>query len=209
MFSIEVKHLSKVINNKTVLDDINVCLEEGKIYGVYGYNGCGKTMFFKALSGLIKPTTGEIKIHGQELNTEAYSPTILGFLIENHEFKNSFTGFENLKIISSKKEIIKDCDIKNALNRIGFDPNNKMKYEEYSLGMKQRLGIAKAIMGEPNILILDDPTSGLDKNGIKLIYKILIEEKQKGTTILIATHNEVDINLLSDVILEMDNGKFF
>ncbi|CAG7838732.1 Bacitracin transport ATP-binding protein BcrA [Clostridium haemolyticum] len=206
MYSIEVKNLSKIIKGSTVLNTINFSFEKGKIYGLYGYNGSGKTMFFRALSGLIKPTKGEIFIEGKKLHEDISHPNSLGILIEYPGFWDNYTGFENLKALSSIKNIINDSDIKKSIEKVGLNFDDKRTYKKYSLGMKQRLGIAQAIMEKPSILILDEPTNALDEKGVQIVHKILLEEKLRGTTVIIASHNKEDISSLSDIKLKMDNG---
>lgn len=209
MNAVEIKHLTKVIKDKIILDDINLELESGKIYGFYGRNGSGKTMLFRAICGLIRPTSGEVVVFGKRIGKDVSFPESLGLIIENVGFWGQWTGFQNLRFLASIKNIINEGDIRKAMERIGIDPNDKRPYRKYSLGMKQRLGIAQAIMEKPQLLVLDEPTNSLDEEGIKLVRQILLEEKERGATILIASYIKEDINLLCDHKFKVDSGKVY
>ncbi|MGE6631661.1 ATP-binding cassette domain-containing protein [Bacillus sp. NPDC077027] len=203
---IEVKSLSKSIKKTKVLNDINLKLEKNKIYGFLGSNGSGKTMLFRALCGLIRPNTGEIKIDNKILYKEIDVPPSVGVIIENPGFWDNLNGFENLKLLSKIKNSINDEGIKVAIERVGLNPEDHRTYKKYSLGMKQRLAVAQAIMEKPDLLILDEPTNALDEDGVELIRSLLLEEKKRGATILIASHNKDDINILSDKIFKVKAG---
>ncbi len=209
MEAIRLVNLNKVIRKHPILKDINLSLDKGKIYGFFGRNGSGKTMLFRAISGLIKPTSGEVYIFGKKLGSDISFPESLGIIIESVGFWPQFTGFENLKILASIKSKISGEQITKAIKKVGLDPEDKRLYSKYSLGMKQRLGIAQAIMEEPDLIILDEPTSSLDEEGVQLIRQILIEEKKRGATILISSHNKEDIDFLSDEKFKMDNGRLY
>lgn len=202
-----IKNLTKSIKGNTILDNINYKFEAGNIYGIYGHNGSGKTMLFRAISGLIRPTSGSINISGKELHKDIDFPESIGVVIENPEFWPNYTGWQVLKMLSNIKNIINDEDIEEALFRVGLEPNDKKTIKKYSLGMKQRLGIAQAIMEKADIIILDEPTNALDEDGIELIHKLILEEKKRGAIILIASHNKYDIDILSDIKLRMNGGK--
>lgn len=204
---IEIKNLCKNIKNKTILDNINLTLSDSFIYGFYGKNGSGKTMIFRAISGLITPSQGTIEINGDIVVNSVSQYLNVGALIETPQFWNNYTAFENLKSLSLIRKIINDEDIINTLSRVGLDPNSKEKVKNFSLGMKQKLGIAQAIMEKPDLLILDEPTNALDEESIDNIRKILIEEKNRGAIILIASHNKDDINLLCDKKFKIVKGK--
>lgn len=206
MKSVEVINVSKTIGNIKILDNINFNLEKGKIYGFFGRNGSGKTMLFRAICGLIKPTLGEIKINGKTLHRDISFPESVGVIIESPGFWNHYTGFENLKMLASIKQLITDAEIKQALVKVGLDPEDKRTFKKYSLGMKQRLAIAQAIMEQPDLLVLDEPTNALDEEGVELTRKILLEEKNRGATILIASHNKADIEILSDLKFRISDG---
>jgi len=163
-------------------------------------------MLFRAICGLIKPTSGTIYVLGKKLGKDISFPESLGIIIESVGFWPHYTGFQNLRFLAAIKNIITDIEIKRAIERVGLDPNDKRPYSKYSLGMKQRLGIAQAIMEKPDLIILDEPTNALDEDGISLIRNILIEEKKRGATILIASHNKDDIELLSDCKFKMEQG---
>ncbi|AGB19934.1 ATP-binding cassette domain-containing protein [Thermoanaerobacterium thermosaccharolyticum] len=203
---LEVTNLSKNIGQNEILKSINLNLEKGTIYGFFGRNGSGKTMLFRALCGLIKPTFGTITINNKVLHRDISFPESIGVIIESPGFWDHYTGFENLKVLSSIKNIIGDEDIRKSIKRVGLDPDDRRIYKKYSLGMKQRLAIAQAIMERPDIIILDEPTNSLDENGVQLVREILIEEKKRGALILIASHNKDDIDILSDVKYKVDNG---
>lgn len=207
MKKIVINNLTKEIKGEKILDNINIELEEGKIYGFVGYNGSGKSMLFKAICGLIKPTNGYVKIEDMILGKDISFPKNIGVLIEEPGFIPNYTGFNNLKILADIQGKINDNQIKEALNIVGLDPNNKKSVKKYSLGMKQKLGIAQAIMEDPEILILDEPMNALDLDSVKKIRNLLLELKEKGKTILIASHNKEDIELLSDKIYILDKGK--
>lgn len=209
MEAVRLVNLNKVIKKHPILKDINLSLAKGKIYGFFGRNGSGKTMLFRAISGLIKPTSGEVYVFDKKLGSDISFPESLGIIIESVGFWPQFTGFENLKILASIKSKISNEQITKAIKKVGLDPKDKRLYSKYSLGMKQRLGIAQAIMEEPDLIILDEPTSSLDEEGVQLIRQILIEEKKRGATILIASHNKEDIDLLSDEKFKMDNGRLY
>lgn len=209
MNSVELKHFSKKIKKNTILNDINVQFEKEKIHGISGRNGSGKTMLLRAIAGLIRPTIGEVKIFGKTLHKDISFPDSIGIIIEYPGLLLNHTGFQNLKILASIKNIITDEEIKHAIARVGLDPNDDRKVKEYSLGMKQRLGIAQAIMEKPELILLDEPTNALDDKGIKLVKEILIEEKKHGATILIASHNKYDLDELSDIQYKIDNGKIY
>lgn len=207
MKSVELINLNKTIKGKEILNNINLTLEKGKVYGFFGRNGSGKTMLFRAICGLIKPTSGEIRVNGKRLHKEISFPESVGVIIESPGFWSYYTGFENLKVLAGIKNKITDNEIKKALEKVGLDPEDKRTFKKYSLGMKQRLAIAQAIMERPELIILDEPTNALDEEGINLVRNILLEEKLRGATILIASHNKEDIEILSDYKYKMSDGK--
>lgn len=207
MAYIEIKNLTKVIRGNTVLDDINLSLEKNKIYGFVGINGSGKTMLFRAICGLIKPTSGSVAIDGKRIGKDISFPKDLGVIIENSGLWNERSGFENLKILTSMNKKVSPEKIKETIKRVGLDPEDKRIVKKYSLGMKQRIVIAQAIMEDPELLVLDEPTNALDADGVELIRSILLEEKEKGKTILLASHNSQDISTLCDKVYYMNGGK--
>lgn len=204
--AVEIKNLYKTINENNILDNINLNIEEGKIYGIIGRNGSGKTMLFKSICGLIRPTQGEIfvfnkKIHNGELAENT------GVLIENPGFLPQYSGFKNLKMLASINNIVNDDDIKSVISLVGLNPDDKKPVKKYSLGMKQRLGIAQALMEKPKLLILDEPMNALDENGVELVRDILLKEKKKSVAILLASHNKEDISILCDHVYKMSSGR--
>lgn len=203
---IKISNLTKNIHGIKVLDNITLELQSGKIYGLSGKNGSGKTMLMRAISGLIKPTTGEIKI-GNDILGKNYSflPSI-GVLIENPAFISKYSGFKNLKIIASIQNKIDDKAIKEVLNDVGLNPDEKKPYRKYSLGMKQRLGIACAIMEKPEIILLDEPINALDEAGVQLVKKVLLKIKDNAI-VIISCHDKDELEFLSDEIFYMSEGK--
>ncbi|MCD3217248.1 ABC transporter ATP-binding protein [Clostridium botulinum C] len=202
---IEIHNLSKIINDITILNNISVNFEKGKIYGIVGTNGSGKSMMFKAICGLINSTKGEIKVFDEVIKDGSF-PKSTGIIIENPGFLPQYSGFKNLKILASINNVVSDEDIKNVISLVGLEPNDKRAVKKYSLGMKQRLGIAQALMEKPKLLILDEPMNGLDEDGVKLIRDILLGLKKESVTILLASHNKEDINELCDKVYRMKKG---
>ncbi len=205
--TIRVEHYCKTIKKVTILDDVTITFESGKVYGLKGKNGSGKTMLMRAISGLILPTSGAVYINDQQLGKEISFPPSIGMLLENPAFVNNYTGFKNLKVLASIQNRIDDDKIRKAIEKVGLDPDDKRTFKKYSLGMKQRLGIAAAIMEEPDIVILDEPINALDEAGAMLIRDILSELKQKGSLIIIACHDTEELEFLSDEIYEIYEGK--
>ncbi len=204
---IEIKNVSKTIKNNVILDKINIKLEKGKIYGFRGKNGSGKTMLFRAICGLINVDEGEIIIDNKIIGKDISFPENLGILIEYPGFLPNLTGFKNLKYLADIKRIISKKDIEVAMEKVGLDPKDNRIYKKYSLGMKQRLGIAQAIMEDPDLIILDEPSNSLDLDGVKLINDIILELKKQGKTILIANHDKEELESIADDILLIDRGK--
>ena len=193
------------VNKKQVLKDINFEFEKGKIYGIVGKNGSGKSMFFKAICGLINKTSGSIKVLDNSIENGYFAKDV-GIIIESPGFLPQYSAFNNLKILASINNKINDNDIINAISLVGLNPYDKKEVKKYSLGMKQKLGIAQAIMESPKILILDEPMNGLDHESINQIRKLLLEQKNNGVTILLASHNKDDITVLCDKIYNMNSG---
>lgn len=206
MKSVEIEDMSKQIRKKTVLSHINLSLEAGSANGFYGRNGSGKSMLFRAISGLIHPTEGTVRIFGKKIGEDISFPESMGLVIESVGFWPYYTGFENLKILASIKNIISDGDICSAIERVGLDPEDKRTYAKYSLGMKQRLGIAQAVMEKPNLILLDEPTNALDEHGVELIRNVVKEEVDRGATVLIASHNKEDLSILCSRFFKMSDG---
>lgn len=203
--TIEIKNLSKIINDINILNDVNVNFQSGKIYGIVGKNGSGKTMLFKAICGLINITGGEIKVFDEVIKDGAF-PKETGIIIENPGFLPQYSAFKNLKILASINNKLSDDDIKYFIELVGLNPKDKRPVKKFSLGMKQRLGIAQALMEKPKLLILDEPMNALDEEGVNLVRKLLLELKEQSVTILLASHNREDINQLCDYIYKMENG---
>lgn len=203
---IEIRDLCKEFKKNTVLDHVNLQMEDGKIYGIVGRNGSGKTMLFRCLAGLVKPTSGEIIFDGKILFRDIFSPPNMGVVIENMGLYPDFTGFDNLKYLSRIKKIISDKEIRAAIARVGLDPQDKRKIRKYSLGMRQRIVLAQAFMEKQDIIVLDEPTNGLDEEGIGLIRGILKEEADRGAVVVIASHNKEDIEYLCDKVFHMSRG---
>lgn len=204
---IELKNVWKTIGRNSVLCGIDLVINKGEVVGISGINGSGKTMLMRVLLGLIKPTQGSVSIDGKTLWQDISFPESVGFLIENPAFIDSYSGFKNLEMIASIKAIVNQEQIISALNRVGLDPDDKRKYRKYSLGMKQRLGIAASIMESPDILILDEPTNALDAAGVDLLETIVLEERKRGCTIVLSCHDRDVLNRLSDVVYRMEAGK--
>lgn len=207
MSVVEIEHLTKKLKGKVILSDISLSLEEGAAYGFYGHNGSGKSMLFRAISGLIRPTEGTVTVFGKRIGENGAFPESIGLMIESVGFWPYYTGFENLKTLASIKHVISDTEIRRAIERVGLDPDDRRTYGKYSLGMKQRLGIAQAVMEKPNLLLLDEPTNALDENGVELARTIVQEEVLRGACVLIASHNREDLSLLCSRFFKMDDGR--
>ncbi len=175
MDGIQLLHYTKILKGRTVPSDVCLELEKGGIYGFYGHNGSGKTMLLRAVAGLIVPTEGSVSVFGKQLNEKYAFPENMGLIIENVGFWPDFTGMKNLQLLASVRKKIGDEEIRKTIRRVGFDPEDRRVYKKYSLGMKQRLGLAQAVMEEPELLLLDEPTNGLDDSGIEQFNTIIRE----------------------------------
>ena len=204
---VEVKKLGKQIKGNVILEDVNLKLESGRIYGMYGRNGSGKTMLLRCLAGLLRYEQGEIAYDGKCLHKQITIPPNAGVMIENVGFWSMYNGFENLKMWASIRQKIDDARIRDVIAEVGLDPSDKRNVGKYSLGMRQRLAIAQALMEYPDILLLDEPTNALDEDGIELFRELLRREKERGCIIVLASHNKEDINQLADVRLHMVKGR--
>ena len=204
---IEIKNFTKIIRGATVLKNINLTLESGKIYGLWGKNGSGKTMLMRAICGLILPTEGYVSIDGEQLGGKNSFPKSVGALIENPAFLDSKTGLENLLLLAEIRGKATKDDVAGALEKVGLEPHDRRKYRKYSLGMKQRLGIAAAIMEDPEILLLDEPFNALDPSGAEMAAEIIKEFKEKGATVVIACHDREELDNLADEIIRLDRGE--
>lgn len=204
---IQVEHVTKKFKEETVLDDISLTFETGKIHGIIGRNGCGKTMLMKCICGFVIPTSGEITVGGKIVGKEVDIPKELGIIIETPGFIQNYSGYQNLKLLAMVRSKIGKEEIIEAMQMVGLDSKSKKHVGKYSLGMRQKLGLAQAIMEKPSILILDEPMNGLDNQSVEDMRKVLKRLSEEGTTILIASHNQADIDVLCDSICKMDQGK--
>lgn len=207
MVRIEINNVTKRIHKNIVLQNITAVMQSGKIYGLQGVNGSGKTMLMRLIIGLIRPSEGCVVINGKILGKDIEFPESIGFLLENPAFIGRYSGFDNLKMLAGIRKQISDEQIKESIRAVGLDPEDKKKYRKYSLGMKQRLGIAAAIMEKPDIIILDEPTNALDEAGIALVKDILISQKERGSLVIISCHDISTLKALSDEILKLDTGR--
>lgn len=207
MNKIEIRGLNKEIKGAPVLTDINLDMEGGKVYGLKGKNGSGKTMLMRAICGLIVPTSGTITINGEVLGKQISFPRSVGVLIENPSFVAGYTGMKNLQVLASIQNRIGDEEIRETIQEVGLDPDDKRTYRKYSLGMKQRLGIAAAVMEKPDIVILDEPINALDETGALKVRDILKAQKERGAVIVLACHDSEELALLSDEIIQISEGR--
>ena len=207
MSRVVLDHLCKSIKKKEVLRDISYSFEEGKIYGLYGRNGSGKTMLLRAVCGLIFPTSGTIDIDGKRLHQEISVPPSVGVIIENTELLPQYDALTNLKILAKIKKIVSEEEIKETIRMVGLDPESRQKVKAYSLGMRQKLAIAQAIFEKPELLLLDEPTNALDENSVINIRELFLKLREKGTTIIIASHHKEDLSVLADETLYINQGK--
>lgn len=204
--AINVVNLKMRFGEELVLKGINRDFEAGKIHGIVGNNGSGKTVLMKCICGFLMPTEGMVKVGGKVIGKDVDFPEDVGIIIETPGFLPGITGVKNLKILASLKRKIKEPQIREAIEKVGLDPDLKKPVSKYSLGMRQRLGIAQAIMEDPSILILDEPFNGLDKNGVLQMRELIKGLKKEGKTIILASHNQTDIDELCDSVCEMDAG---
>lgn len=204
---IVIENLTKSFKDTTVLKDINLSFEKGKIYGLIGRNGSGKTMLLKSICGFVPATEGRIIVEGKVIGKDIDIPDNLGAIIEAPGFLPNYNAYNNLRFLSVIKNKISKEEIFDVIRTVGLDPNSKKHVGKFSLGMRQRLGIAQAIMEDPEILILDEPMNGLDNAGVSDIRSILLTLKEKGKTIILASHSKEDIQILCDVVVEMDQGE--
>ena len=207
MAMLEIQGVTKIIKRNMIIDDISVSFSSGRVYGLKGINGCGKTMMMRLISGLIKPTKGKITIQGKQLWKDINFPESIGILIENPSFLDDYSGLENLKILAGLKNKIDEQTIRDIITEVGLNPDDKKKYKKYSLGMKQRLGIAAAVMEHPDIILLDEPTNALDSTGIEQLKMIVKKEKQRGALIILTCHDFELLKEFTDEIYYMENGK--
>jgi len=207
MSVIQVKKVTKKFKEETVLNDVTLKVSKGEIVGLVGNNGSGKTVLMKCICGFIPIDSGEINVNGKKVGKDVDIPHNLGIIIETPGFLPNFNGYNNLKQLAMIRGKIKKERITEAIELVGLNPRDKKHVGKYSLGMRQRLGLAQAIMEDPDILILDEPMNGLDKDGIVDIREFLLKIKAQGKTILIASHNQQDIDYLCDEVYQMDKGK--
>lgn len=204
--NITMENVTKRIKGETVLDHVSLELRSRNIYGIYGRNGSGKTMLLRCLSGIVKINDGKIVCDGGVLHQDMDILPNMGLLIENISFWKMYSGLENLKMLAAIRGVADQNKICETMQRVGLDPFLKKSVRKYSLGMRQKLAVCQAIMEEPDILLLDEPTNALDETGMETFRKIMLEEKERGALIVIASHNKDDIALLADKKLHMADG---
>lgn len=205
MSYIELRNVSKTIKKNPVLKNVTLELEQHKIYGIQGVNGSGKTMLLRAISGLMR-TEGEIRIQGRDPVTKG-QPLDIGVMIELPGFLREFTGKENLKLLALIQKGITEQDIVWALRSVGLDETDNRRYGKYSLGMKQRLGIAQAILGVPQLILLDEPTNAIDAGGVQQIKELVTDLKKQGSTLILTSHDRMFLEDLADEVITMEGGR--
>ena len=201
-----VDHVSKSFQGKQVLNNVTASFEPEKIHGIIGRNGSGKTVLIKTICGLIRPDSGRVIVNNAVVGRDIDFPQNIGAIIGAPGFLPTQSALKNLMYLASLRGIIGKREVRRAIEFVGLNPDDKKHVGKYSLGMKQRLGLAQAIMENPEILVLDEPMNGLDKDGVNDIREFLLEFKQDGKTIIIVSHNSEDINSLCDTVYEMDKG---
>ncbi len=204
--AIQIKNVSKSFGQECVLKQITRTFETGMIHGIVGNNGSGKTVLMKCICGFLLPDEGEIIVNGKRVGKEVDFPPDMGVIIETPGFLPQLSGMRNLQILASLNKRVGKKEIADAIRRVGIDPTFKKPVGKYSLGMRQRLGIAQAIMENPSLLILDEPLNGLDKHGVREMRDLIKALKSEGKTILLASHSQSDIDELCDTVCEMDSG---
>ena len=207
MNKIIVSNVGKTIEEQVILRNINLKLQSGKVYGLIGRNGSGKTVLLKCIAGFLTPTTGEIKVNEKVLGKDIKFPENMGFIINAPGFLPEMSGIKNLQYLASIKQVADKEKIVEAMNMVGLDPKSKKRVGKYSTGMKQRLGIAQAIMEDPEILILDEPMNGLYEQMVEKIRGVVLELKKRGKLIIITSHNREDIEILCDEVYKMKDGE--
>lgn len=203
---ISVRNATKVIKGATVLDNVSLDIPHGRVTGLRGINGSGKTMLMRAVCGLIRLSSGTVEVDGKVLGRDIDSPLSVGLLIENPGFLDAFSGFDNLWLLAQLSGRATRQDVVAAIEKVGLDPHLKKPYRTYSLGMKQRLGIAAAIMEQPDLVILDEPTNALDEGGVAMLQKIVATERERGAAVLIASHDADVLTSLADTVYVMYEG---
>lgn len=201
------EHISKTIRGREILSDVSLELHSGQVYGFVGRNGSGKTMLFRALSGLMGLNSGTVRWGDQVLKRDFAVLPNLGIVLENVGLYPNLTGLENLRYLANIQKKCTQEDLRGVLERVGLDPDDKRTYGKYSLGMKQRLAIAQAIMEKPDVLMLDEPTNALDSEAVAQVREIITQEKERGALVLLASHNYEDIRLLSDEVYRLASGR--
>lgn len=203
-----LNNVKKTIKKATVIDGISAKWTGGKVYGLCGYNGCGKTMLMRLVAGLIRPTEGSVTIDGKELGKDIDFPESIGLMIENPAFLDHYTAMQNLQLVASLKKKATREDCIDALKRVNLDPNDLRTFKKFSLGMKQRLGIAAAIFEKPDLILLDEPTNALDADGTELAAKIIREERERGALIILACHEREFLENAADEVIKIEHGQF-
>lgn len=204
---IKVENLSKQFGKTEVLHQVNVSFAKGQIHGLIGRNGSGKTMLLKCICGFVPATSGTITVQGKVVGKDIDIPKNIGIIIETPGFLPGYSAYKNLKFLADISGKADRQAVKDAIKKVGLDPELKRHVGKYSLGMRQRLGLAQAIMEDPDILLLDEPMNGLDNEGVEEMRKFLLELKEQGKTIIIASHSKEDIEVLCDTVSEMDKGR--
>ena len=204
---VEIEGVTKRFGEDLVLKKVDLILERGKVYGIVGNNGSGKTVLMKCICGFLPPTAGTIRVFGKRIGVDRDFPESLGLIIETPGFLPGYSARQNLQFLAGIRRKIGKKEIDAAIRKVGLDPEAKKHVGKYSLGMRQRLGIAQAIMEEPSLLILDEPMNGLDNQGVQEMRQLFLKLKEEGKTILLASHNREDIAALCDTTVEIDRGK--
>lgn len=204
---INVNNVSKRFGENEVLSDISAELDSGKIYGLVGRNGCGKTMLMKCICGFVKPTSGKIVIDGNVLGKDMDVPEHIGIIIENPGFIPYYSGYKNLRLLASVRGKTGKKEIAEYMEMVGLDAKSKKHVSKYSLGMRQKLGIVQAIMERPEILLLDEPMNGLDRKSVELVRNLIKKTADAGAVVLLSSHNQEDIDTLCDVVYHMEDGR--
>lgn len=204
---IKIANVTKKFGENKVLDDVNLIFEPGKIYGIQGKNGSGKTMLMRAISGLLSLNEGKVEVFGEVIGVDRDFPKSAGILIEHPGLLPEISGFENLKTVMSINKIVSDEEIKKAMSNFDLDPNSNLKVKKYSLGMKQKVGILMAILEKPQVVILDEPTNGLDEASVEKFKDMILSLKDDSRVIIVASHDREGLEEISDEIIKMELGR--